>query len=254
MIIGIDLGSRFVKLATVKNNSQFAFYKYDTIDFYKNYGCKTGNCLNIDFNKLGFNEVDAVVSTGYGRNTVEIHGGQQIPELRAHVLGARWQTALEDFTLLDLGGQDSKVILVRRGKIVDFQTNDKCAASSGRYLENMANVLGITMEQLSEAAEDPVELNSTCAIFGESELIGKIIEGHRISSLAAGVNYSIFRRVKPMLLKLPSERIIFTGGVARNQAVKKIIERELGCSVIIPKEPQYNGALGCCAYGASLLE
>jgi (R)-2-hydroxyacyl-CoA dehydratese activating ATPase len=246
MICGIDLGSRSVKMALFNpDTEEFSFRKYDTIDFYRQYGKKNGDKLVIEFDKLGLPHLDRIVSTGYGRNTLNLQGGENIPELKAHTLGAVYQTGLEDFTVLDLGGQDSKVIKVKRGKMVDFQTNDKCAASSGRYLENMANTLGITIEELSKHYHKPVELNATCAIFGESEIIGRIIEGHSMDSLAAGVNYTIFRRVQPMLVKILSDTIVFTGGVAHNQGLQHIIKNELGVEVVVPKEPQYNGAIGC---------
>jgi predicted CoA-substrate-specific enzyme activase len=169
--------------------------------------------------------------------------------MKAHLYGAIYQTGMENFTLLDLGGQDSKVVKVKNKKMIDFVTNDKCAASSGRYLENMAKVLGISLQELSRYWKNPVELNSTCAVFGETELIGKIIEGHSIEKLAAGVNYTIFKRVKPMLFKLYSDAIIFTGGVAKNRAIIKILESETGAEVILSDYPQYNGAIGCCYYG-----
>ncbi len=253
MLYGFDLGSRYVKLAVMDYDGQIEFNKYDTIDFYKNYGYKVGDSLAIDFPKLGFQDAGKVVSTGYGRNTLAIQGGEEIPEIKAHVYGARWQTKSDDFTLLDLGGQDSKVVLVRQGKIVDFQTNDKCAASSGRYLENMATVLGITVEEMARHHANPVNLSSTCAIFGESELIGKILDGYSIEELSAGVNYTIYKRVKPMLRQLLTDTIVFTGGVAHNAALKAILEAELKVQVVVPTHPQFNGAIGCCVHGGGLL-
>lgn len=260
---GIDLGSRSVKLALgpadlagqltrgdgaegypeVLNKLQF--FKFDTIDFYRNYGRKQEDGLVVDFDGLGLPVINKVVSTGYGRNTLSIQGGKTIPEIKAHVLGAIFQTGRKDFTLLDLGGQDSKIIKVRKGKMVDFLTNDKCAASSGRYLENMAAVLGINLEELGKYWEEPVELSSTCAVFGESELIGKIVEGYPIAQLAAGVNYTIYKRVQPLLRQHSSELIIFAGGVANNLALREILAVELGVEVIVPRFPQYNGAIGC---------
>lgn len=248
MQCGIDLGSRNVKLALVEGKEILRLLKYDTIEFYREYGQKKAGELVVDFEKLGISKLDTLVSTGYGRNTIKIKEAKQIPELKAHMLGALFQTDYQDFTLLDLGGQDSKIIKVRNEKMMDFQTNDKCAASSGRYLENMAEVLGVELFELSKYYKDPVEINSTCAIFGESELIGKVLEGHSTIELAAGINYSIFQRVKPMLMKLRSENLIFTGGVAYNQAIEKIIEKELEINVIVPSEPQFNGALGCALY------
>lgn len=249
MICGIDLGSRSVKIVFMNNNEIIDYKVIETIDFYRRYGNRQAEGLLVDFAAMGFNDVDKVVATGYGRSTIKIAAAEVIAELKAHAIGAVWQTGLENFTLLDLGGQDSKVIKVRNGKMSDFDTNDKCAASTGRYLENMANVLGISLEELSNHWESPVELNATCAIFGETELIGRIVEGYEFERLAAGVNYSIYKRIKPMLNSLKSEIIVFTGGVALGQAIKKIIEDDFKRCVIIPKYPQLNGAIGCAVYG-----
>ncbi|GAW28643.1 acyl-CoA dehydratase activase [Carboxydocella sp. ULO1] len=255
MLLGLDLGSRQAKLVLGPRQAgwqpgeplpELSFHRYDTILFYRQYGRKVAEDLAVDFAALDLPQFEAIVSTGYGRNTVKIAGGKTIPELKAHMLGAMAQTGLQDFTLLDLGGQDSKVIAVSRGKMRDFVTNDKCAASSGRYLENMAAVLGISLEELSQYADNPVELSSTCAVFGESELIGRIVEGYSVAELAAGVNYTIFRRVQPMLKPLLGKGpLVFTGGVAFNRALVTILERELGVEVVIPPEPQMNGAIGC---------
>ena len=93
-----------------------------------------------------------------------------------------------------------------------------------------------------------MELSATCAIFGESELIGKIVEGVPVPILAAGVNYSIFRRIKPMLLALASDVVVFTGGVALGPAVAHWVREEIGCEVIVPSRPQSNGAIGCALF------
>ena len=252
MHIGIDLGSRQVKIAIAKDGEITSLNSFDTIAFYREFIRKEHDRLAVDFWRLGLEDIKSLVSTGYGRNTVGLVGGEEIPELKAHTLGAGWQTGLKDFTLLDLGGQDSKVVLVREGRMVDFQTNDRCAASSGRYLENMAAVLGITLEELSSFADAPVDLSSTCAIFGESELIGMIIDGVPIANLGAGVNYTIYKRIQPMLRQLASDTIVFTGGVAHNKALREIIARETGAEVLVPEHPQFNGAIGCCVYGNAL--
>ncbi|NPV27170.1 MAG: 2-hydroxyglutaryl-CoA dehydratase [Firmicutes bacterium] len=249
MICGIDLGSRQVKIVLMHSGQLQKMISYETIEFYRQYGRQESNQLVLCFANLPLGTWDKVVATGYGRNTVHVKGADNIPEIRAHVLGAIWQTKLSDFTLLDLGGQDAKVVQVRQGKIQDFLTNDRCAASTGRYLENMANVLAISPTELGQYSDNPVDLNATCAIFGESELIGKVLEGHPLSRLAAGVNYTIFKRIRPMLNQLHSEVIIFTGGVALNTALQAIIARELNVKVLVPPFPQYNGAIGCCVYG-----
>ncbi|MDP4160821.1 MAG: acyl-CoA dehydratase activase [Bacillota bacterium] len=259
-ICGIDLGSRSVKIALMQLKpgedrlELLRLDRLDTIHFYREYGRKQGENLVVDFEAMGLPEVDCLVSTGYGRNTLKLAGGEAIPELKAHVLGAIQQTGLTDFTLVDLGGQDSKIIQVRKGKMVDFLTNDKCAASSGRYLENMANILDVSLEELGKHADNPVELNSTCAVFGESELIGKIVEGFPITELAAGVNATIIKRILPLLRSFPGDVLVFTGGVAHNRAVAKLLEEGTGRRIVIPPEPQFNGAIGCCVAGRDLLD
>lgn len=190
------------------------------------------------------------VSTGYGRFT--INSQKVIPEIRAHVLGALYQTDLRDFTLLDIGGQDYKIIYVKNGVIQDFLTNDKCAAGTGRFLEKMSQVLDVSMEELSRHHEDPVKLNTTCTVFAETELISKMMEGYPKERLISGVNYSVFDRLKPFLMRFRTENLIFTGGVAKNKAIREIIQNELGVNLIVPNEPQANGAIGCAYYAKKL--
>ncbi|WP_254006246.1 acyl-CoA dehydratase activase [Desulfuribacillus stibiiarsenatis] len=241
---GIDLGSRSVKVVILSEQGVEDVTMYNTIDFYRQFGRKVNDEFKVDFTKLQLQNVEGITSTGYGRNTLKLAGASQIAELEAHLLGAIYQVGLKDFTLLDLGGQDSKVIQVRDHKMVDFITNDKCAASSGRFLENMATVLGIPLEDLAEHYEHPVELNATCAVFGESELIGKISEGYSKEELAAGINDTIVKRVEPLLLKLHSDTIIFTGGVAKNQGIYQLLKQRMNAEIIIPEYPEFNGAIG----------
>lgn len=248
MRCGIDLGSRSVKLVVMEDEKIKLAKVYETVEFYREFGHRTAEGMVVDFSALDIGEVGKVTTTGYGRNTIDIVGADVIAELKAHTTGAIWQTGLRDFTLLDLGGQDSKVIKVRNGKMIGFETNDKCAASTGRYLENMANVLKISLEELSSYSDDPVDLNATCAIFGESELIGRIVEGYSVRELSAGVNYTIFKRIRPMLTALISETVVFTGGVALGKAIKTLIEEKLAVQVVVPEYPQLNGAIGCAVY------
>lgn len=244
-MLGIDLGSRNVKIVQMTDGVVTHQAVYDTIWFYRHYGTRLRDSSGWDFAELGF-AADEVVATGYGKIMVQMKQARQIPEIQAHVRGAVFQTGYLDFTLLDIGGQDTKVIKVRAGRPVDFMTNDRCAASSGRYLENMAVVLGMSLEELSSYSRSPVELNATCAIFGESEIIARIVEGCSYEELAAGVNLSLYRRSASMLQQMASELIILSGGGALNQALQEIIHRETGREVMRLSRPQLNGALGCC--------
>lgn len=249
MKIGIDLGSRKVKFALVAEGRVVRLDDFDTLSFYKRFGRMRGDELSFDLAGSGLFSpselaVASVVATGYGRNTLNLTGARVVSEIRAHVAGALFQTGLRDFTLLDMGGQDTKVALVRDSVLQDFVMNDKCAASSGRYLENMAAILEVDLDELSTHWKDPVRLDATCGIFGESELIGQILRGYPVARLCAGVNQTLVKRVIPMLRRFPSDRIVLTGGVARNGALVRLLEDE-GCAVAVPEHPQHNGAIGC---------
>jgi predicted CoA-substrate-specific enzyme activase len=248
--LGIDLGSRQVKFAALEGATVLWLRDFATIPFYKQYAAVRDGQLvlrlaELDLPGAGDWRNAPLVVTGYGRNNIGLAGARVIPEIQAHVAGARLQTGLATFTLLDLGGQDSKVARVEDGILVDFMMNDKCAASSGRYLENMAKVLDISLEELARHHADPVPLDATCGIFGESELIGKIIEGHSLASLCAGVNQTLIKRVMPMLRRFPRDCIVLTGGVARNQAFRKLMAEATEAELILPEHPQHNGAIGC---------
>jgi len=248
-VLGIDLGSRSVKVAVLENKEIVHSDIIDTHLFYKNHCENIDGKININFENLKIDGIEKIVSTGYGRNNINIIGAEIITELKAHTYGAIWQTDHTTFTLLDVGGQDSKVICIKNGKMIDMVLNDKCAASCGRYLENMATVMGMTITEAEKYYIEPIELSSTCAVFGESELIGRISEGHSLKRIAAGVNYSLFKRIKPLIERFPNETLVITGGVAKNEALVHFIKKELGfINAVIPKEPQLNGAIGCCIY------
>jgi len=248
--IGMDLGSRKAKFALLVDGNIIRLADYDTMPFYKRFGRMEGEELYLDLAGTGLFGAQelalaCVVVTGYGRNTLCLKGARVVSEIRAHVAGAIFQTGLHEFTLLDMGGQDTKVALVRDNRLVDFVMNDKCAASSGRYLENMAAVLEVSLDELSSHWEEPVKLDATCGIFGESELIGQILRGYPISRLCAGVNQTLVKRILPMLRRFPSKTLVLAGGVALNCALVRLLELETGHPVVVPEHPQHNGAIGC---------
>ncbi|MFA5516533.1 MAG: acyl-CoA dehydratase activase [Desulfuromonadales bacterium] len=254
--VGIDLGSRQVKIAALQGTDLLWRRKFDTIPFYKKFGGLRDGQLTIDFAAMELLTPEemasvAMVVTGYGRNTIDLTGALVIPEIQAHVAGARHQTGLSTFTLLDLGGQDSKVARVEDGRLMDFVMNDKCAASSGRYLENMAKVLDVSLEELSRHHQNPVPLDATCGIFGESELIGRILEGHSLPRLCAGVNRTLIKRVAPMLHRFPVDHLVLTGGVARSPAFRELLRVATGAEPLVPDHPQHNGAIGCALLAAA---
>jgi predicted CoA-substrate-specific enzyme activase len=246
-ILGIDLGSRQVKVVLMENGVIVDQFKISTMSFYRDY-CTFDGKLAVDLNKIGVGNIDRGISTGYGRNNTDLKLFQSINEIKAHAYGALYQSGLKDFILLDIGGQDVKVVKVEKGIITDLELNEKCAASCGRYLENMANVLEVTLDEMSNYYNEPVELNSTCAVFSESELIGKIAEGITLEKLCAGVNYSLYKRLQPLLTKFKGRRLVLAGGVAQSTAIQHYLKGDYD-EIITFEDPQFNGAIGCCHYG-----
>jgi len=250
-ILGIDLGSRNVKLCLMRDGAVADTSCIETAAFYRGYGVRTDKGFTLDFSALGCPGADRVVATGYGRMAAALAGADNVSELTAHTAGALHQSGERDFTLLDMGGQDYKIVRVDGGRMVDMATNDKCAASTGRYLENMAKVLDLSLEELGRHDDDPVLLSATCAIFGESELIGMIVAGEPPERLAAGVNRAVVERVLPFLGRMGDGLILMSGGVALNPAVVRILSRETGREVRVLPDPVHNGAVGCCVRGAA---
>lgn len=244
MAVGIDLGSRNVKAAYRGDDGELQLYTEDTFTFYSRYVRRQADALQLQWALLPF-PGDEPVITGYGHLTMKMAGSRELSELQAHLLGAMAQTGLRDFTLLDLGGQDSKILAVADGRLLDFSLNDKCGAGSGRYLENMAKLLSLSLEEAGRCYEDPVAINSTCAVFGESELIGLLVQGYSREQLMAGVNHSVIKRVLPFLRRCRGETVIFTGGPAASPALRQILAAETGRHVIVPAYHRHNGAIGC---------
>ncbi len=251
-VLGIDLGSREVKIVLMENGKISDKIKIGTMSFYRDF-CSYSDRIIVDIGRLGIDNFDIGVSTGYGRNNTDLSRFSPINEVKAHAYGAIYQTGLKNFVLLDIGGQDVKIARIQNSLLTDMELNDKCAASCGRYLENMANVLEISLEEMTGFTEDPAELNSTCAVFSESELIGRIAEGVEFPRLCAGVNYSLYKKLQPMLVKFKGRKLVLSGGVARGKAIKHFLENDYD-EIECVEDPQFNGAIGCCYYGKFMNE
>lgn len=196
--------------------------------------------------KVRREDVIRIFSTGYGRSRVEF-ADKAITEITCHAVGASFLIPSVR-TVIDIGGQDSKVIAVDNGRVVDFVMNDKCSAGTGRFLEVMASALQLALEDLgviAMKAKKKVTISSTCTVFAESEVISYLSAGERIEEIVAGICDAIASRIVGMATRVGvREDVVLTGGVAKNLAVKKAIEEKLGIPVKVPEEPQIVGALG----------
>jgi predicted CoA-substrate-specific enzyme activase len=192
-----------------------------------------------------------LVATGYGRNLVR-QATRKVTEITCHARGV-YRELHHGGTLVDIGGQDSKVIGISpKGDVIDFVMNDKCAAGTGRFLENTASRLGVTLDSMGEvalSAAEEVPISSTCTVFAESEVISLIAHGVAVQSILRGLHRALIKRILAMIRTVGlTPPLMLSGGVVRNPAIAKMLEEETGEQVVLPRYPQLMGA-----YGAALI-
>lgn len=196
-------------------------------------------------------ELRASAATGYGRNRVE-NVDHNVSELSCHALGAH-MIFPEVRTIIDIGGQDAKVIsLSETGKMKDFLMNDKCAAGTGRFLDVMANVLQIPVDGMANLAAEasvPAQISSTCTVFAESEVISQLANGTPMPDILAGICESVASRTASLAKRIPIvPEVTMSGGVAQNAAVRNALARHLGVEICFSKLAQLFGAIGAARY------
>ena len=197
--------------------------------------------------------------SGYGRRALEL-ADEAVNEINANARGAAWLGSSEGTvrTIIDIGGQDSKAIsLDADGVIRDFAMNDKCAAGTGKFLEVIADLLEIPIEDLGEVsmgATRPVSIASTCVVFAQSEVVSLIARKESPADILAGIHRSIASRVITMARRVGVDRVVvFDGGPAKNTGLRAAIEAELGHPVVVPRHPQLVVALGAALVAADML-
>ena len=243
MRIGIDIGSTAAKAAAFEGDELVATAVVPT----------------------GFNGVDAamrladglrgrgidptscdanVVATGYGRVSVP-YAGKTVTEITCHGRGAAFLFG-SDGTVIDVGGQDTKVIQLVGGKVKKFVMNDKCAAGTGKFLEVIAGRMGVTQEQLAQlaASGELTTISSMCTVFAESEVISLIGKGEPRENIANGVIESVVGRVSSLAANLVDGDVYLTGGLCENDYVVERLSHHLGARVITSPEARYAGAIG----------
>ncbi len=203
---------------------------------------------------LPFEEISYVVATGYGRISVPF-ADKQITEITCHAKGVSslFPTV---HTAIDIGGQDAKGIKIVDGRVVGFVMNDKCAAGTGRFLEVIADDLGLKLEEMGELSlnsRNRVEISNTCTVFAAQEVVSRIASGTPIEDVLAGLHEAIASRVFRMVERLKIEGdVVVTGGVAKNIGVVKALEEHVGFPVLVPEEPLLTGAIGAALLGREL--
>jgi len=206
---------------------------------------------------LPFEAMTYIVSTGYGRINVPF-ADKQVTEISCHAKGVS-SLFPQARTIIDIGGQDSKAINIdSQGRVTNFIMNDKCAAGSGRFVEVIADTLGLKLEQmgdLSLQSRQPAQISNICTIWAQQEVASRLAEGIPIPDLIAGVHRSLADRVARMVKRLKLQKdVVLTGGGGKNKGLVKALSEQLNCQILVPQEPLITGALGAALLGKDLYE
>lgn len=254
MYVGIDIGSITAKAAVIKDDQILGTLVIPTGYSSLNAGIKVFEAL---LKKINCSKTDiaTIVSTGYGRAGVDF-ADKAMTEIMCHGTGAHFINP-DIRGIIDVGGQDSKAILLdQNGRVENFAMNDKCAAGTGRFLEVMANALEVELNQMGEfslKADCPSKISSICTVFAESEVISMIARQENRENIIAGIHESAAARVAILATKINiREPVMMTGGVAKNKGMVAALEKRLGFDLIVGNLAQENGAIGAAVLASRL--
>lgn len=243
--VGIDIGSTASKICILPENGDCRNAIFEVLPTGWNSKI-TARAIGEELKKtVGDLGAARIVATGYGRVSVE-YADKVITEITCHGRGG-YELIGSDCSIIDIGGQDTKFINVMNGKAVDFLMNDKCAAGTGKFIEVMANRLGLTIQELFETAKTgvPIPISSICTVFAESEIINYMGEGSRKEDLAAGVIDSVAVKVVNLIQRKDiMDTVIITGGLSDNEFFAELLSKKLGKKVLPTERGRYAGALG----------
>lgn len=241
---GIDIGSRYIKFAYIDSEDKYHFFKEET-------GYKP---LDICRSFIEEYKPEKIIGTGYGRYLLEVYEkSSTMTEIKACARGS-FEFFNNAKTIIDIGGQDTKVInLNSKGKVISFIMNDRCAAGTGKFVEMMASSLQLDLNQLSNLTLDDykedIKISSMCAVFAESEVISLITKGSDRKSIAVAITKSVAEKVVSLTKKNGiTGDIVFTGGCARNKFLTQMISKELKSELKIAPTPDILSALGAALY------
>ena len=256
---GVDVGSTQTKAVLVACNGETSVMARALVDTGANVRKAAERAYDECCRKAGVSpsNVGFVVGTGYGRYNISF-GNAQMTEISCHAKGARFLCPRTK-TVIDMGGQDSKAISVGdSGEVLDFVMNDKCAAGTGRFLANAAEVMGIGLDEigpLSLKATRPVKITTVCTVFVESDILSYLSQGKRPEDILGGVHLAIARRTVSLARRINIEpEVTMTGGVARNQGMVSALETVLACKMQVSPDAHFIGAIGAALFALEKLE
>ena len=245
--LGIDVGSSTTNAVILSSHGEVAGYSIVQTEANSTEAAERALEEALFEASIGREMIKSSVATGYGRISVPF-ADKKITEITCHGLGA-YHLYPETGTVIDLGGQDSKVIRIGTGgRVIDFNMNDKCAAGTGRFLEVMAARLRIPLDDLgnlSLGAEQEVQISSTCTVFAESEVVSLVAQNYPKQEIVRGLHRAIVNRMWSLIQSIGIHGgVTMSGGVAKNKGVVVLLEEKLGKAVNLYDEPQIVGALG----------
>ncbi|NLX61637.1 MAG: 2-hydroxyglutaryl-CoA dehydratase [Tissierellia bacterium] len=248
---GIDSGSTSTNVVILDKDKNIISTFSEATGAYVN--DSANKALDGALKKVGLSKdkIKRIVTTGYGRNAIKFKE-RDITEITCHAKGAFFINP-NVRTIIDIGGQDSKIIrLNEKGEVRDFVMNDKCAAGTGKFLEMMASSLGLTLEEMSKLgfkSREKIIISSMCSVFAQSEVVSLVARGRRLEDIVAGINGSVAAKVTALAgLRKMEKEWMMTGGVAKNTGVVAALEERLKGKIIVPEEPEICGALGAALF------
>ncbi|MDP6156587.1 MAG: acyl-CoA dehydratase activase [Candidatus Thermoplasmatota archaeon] len=245
---GVDLGSTYAKVVVMKGTEVVGYAISPTGADHDETAKKTLKRA-CRIGKVNPERIEYMVSTGYGRRVVSF-SDESISEISANATGVEHIARTQNIrTIIDIGGQDTKVIALDDDlKMTKFAMNDKCAAGTGRFLEILARVLKVDLDDMGElslSSKKPVDITSTCLVFAKSEVATLIFKGEKKEDIIAGIHKAVARRLLGMAKKVGiRDNVFFDGGPARNIGMIAALEAELGRKMIVPPMPQIVTATG----------
>lgn len=254
-VAGLDVGSLTAKIVVLELTENEPLLCYQKIQRVGYNPAKVAKGLLEQAKTTIGHSIQTVISTGYGRKLV-LDATRQITEITCHAVGAFF-TNREIRTIIDIGGQDSKIISVNGlGRVQDFTMNEKCAAGTGRFIEVMAAALEIPLSEFGTIAlesSNPLSISNTCTVFAESEVISRINQGASRVDVIAGICAAIAKKIGAYAGRVGVTPVVaLTGGVAYNVGVKSMLETQIKTAIEIPSSPgpQMIGALGAALIAA----
>lgn len=238
MKIGIDVGSTGIKIV-FREGSQLIWKQVTPTK--PGQAMLVQNLINKGLADCSAQEsdIEQTCVTGYGRNLIE-SSNIIVDEISANAAGIQHLSNGKARTLINIGGQDVKIIkLTEQGQVLDFKMNDKCAAGTGRFFEIAANILDTPLQDFHvNGPDEPVDINSTCAVFAESEIISLLAQGINKHCIIKGINNAVAKRIANLAGSIPLEEDIYIdGGPARNQGLLESLEDALMCDIKVTENP-----------------